>query len=435
MDDDLERDRTELLQFLYACPVGLIRADATGAITMLNPVAMQLLLGLGSVAQSMNLFAAIEGYAPELRHVVSDFEAEQGQICQGHRVFVGRSKGGKTDIPQVLACTIVKLGKDQLIVTLEDISERVAQERRLKQADAWFSSLLNAKDDFAILGLDLDGRIQTADAAVLLQTGFDERDLVGAHISILDRPDPASSSMSMTDEIAVAHRDGWHLAESWSALRDGGRYRCHRLISVRGDDSGAGQQVVGYTAVLRPVAQSRMDADKIRRRLTTDHLTGVCNRAHFFDIAEEELRRCSRSGRPVGLISLDIDYFKLVNDTHGHGVGDQVLKLVASACAAVLRPIDTLARLGGEEFTAMLPGADAVLTSTIAETMRSAIASASIKVGGTDLHVTASFGWVVGSAATGSLADLVQQADRALYTAKRSGRDRVVEGRPASPVA
>lgn len=429
VDDDLQREHDELLQFLYACPVGLIQADLDGTMTMLNPMAMQLLLPLGAEARTMNLFAAFAGCAPELRHIVQQFGGAHGPICHGHRIHVGRGPASISAMPHVLTCTIVKLNGQRLMATLEDVSERVAQERRLKQAEAWFASLLDEAEPFAILGLDASGRIETLNASAREQTGFTDTDVVGSHFGTLDRPDHASAALSVAEEIELARRDGWHLAEGWCALSTGDRYRCRRLISVRSEAEANGQRhVTGYTVVLRPVTRDGVDTHELRRRLTTDHLTGACNRAHFFEVAEVERRRCAHGDKPVGLVSLDVDHFKRVNDEFGHPAGDLVLRAVAEACAAALRPTDTFARLGGEEFVAVLPNTDVTMAALVAERMRAAVGALSIDVGEQRLNVTASFGCIARNARATSLNDLIEVADRALYQAKRTGRNRVVAG-------
>jgi diguanylate cyclase (GGDEF)-like protein len=152
-------------------------------------------------------------------------------------------------------------------------------------------------------------------------------------------------------------------------------------------------------------------------------VTGVCNRAHFFELAELERRRCSHADRSLGVVALDIDHFKRVNDTYGHGVGDLVLQAVAKACAGSMRPGDTFARLGGEEFVALLPGAEAETVLERAEGMRVAAASINVEVEGLELRVTASCGCAVGQATAHSISDLLERADKALYQAKRNGRN------------
>ena len=188
----------------------------------------------------------------------------------------------------------------------------------------------------------------------------------------------------------------------------------------------------GYVAVLRSTTKQRFDAAKLRRLLQTDHLTGACNRARFFELAERELRQGTYHGQALSVVAMDVDHFKRVNDTHGHAVGDEVLKAIAVACQGVLGPADTFARLGGEEFVAMvatdLPGA-----LTKAEALRETVARLEIaSVAGT-VRVTASFGCASLSPSVRSMAALLAEADKALYAAKRAGRNRV--GLPEDPAA
>ena len=198
------------------------------------------------------------------------------------------------------------------------------------------------------------------------------------------------------------------------------------MISVRSEiEADEQQDVTGFTVVLRQIPLGGLSTEELRRRLTTDHLTGVCNRAHFFDLAELERRQCVYASRVLGLIILDIDHFKRVNDSFGHAVGDLVLQAVATACAGTLRIGDTFARLGGEEFVALLPGANVATVVKRAEAMRAAVAAVTIVANGTDLRPTASFGCVTRSASATSVAQLLALADLALYRAKRSGRNRV----------
>ncbi|RYF11585.1 MAG: diguanylate cyclase, partial [Oxalobacteraceae bacterium] len=152
MTSELEAENAALLQFLYACPAGLIEFSASGGIGMVNPAAMNLLLPIAGRPFVTNLFEVMERCAPELRNMIHRFEAVQGAICDGHRIVTGRG-----DRSLVLACSIVKLTEERYIATLTDVSEQVARERRLKQAEAWFASLLDGVDDVAVLSLDANG--------------------------------------------------------------------------------------------------------------------------------------------------------------------------------------------------------------------------------------------------------------------------------------
>lgn len=125
-----------------------------------------------------------------------------------------------------------------------------------------------------------------------------------------------------------------------------------------------------------------------------------------------------------------MDHFKLVNDTYGHNSGDEALRSFSQACMSLLRPSDTFARLGGEEFVVLLPSTDLQSAGEAAERLRVTIATTAIEVTGSVLHVTASLG-CASTKGEGTLADLLAAADKALYTAKHSGRDRVILSSPA----
>lgn len=160
----------------------------------------------------------------------------------------------------------------------------------------------------------------------------------------------------------------------------------------------------------------------------TDPLTGLHN-ARFFDpFLDQQLAASERDSRPLGLIMLDIDHFKLFNDRYGHPAGDEALRAFSRAVQAVVRTSDVIARYGGEEFIVALPGAGRDEANRVAEKLRAAIEAATIDVGsGNVASITASLGVVSTGTHHVDRAGLVEAADRALYQAKREGRNRVVE--------
>jgi len=171
-----------------------------------------------------------------------------------------------------------------------------------------------------------------------------------------------------------------------------------------------------------------------------DPLTGLANRRQFELALAREVDRVARAGEPALLLVIDIDHFKAVNDTYGHAVGDQVLRAVARALSETIRPMDTVARIGGEEFALILPNCAPAFGQAVAERMRQRVERRMVPIGVDNqqaLRVTVSVGgafapqWVRSSAAL-----WIERADIQLYRAKNEGRNRAcLEQPPVSDVS
>lgn len=165
--------------------------------------------------------------------------------------------------------------------------------------------------------------------------------------------------------------------------------------------------------------------ERLFRLATTDALTGLLNRRYFLDKLTEELKRLHRGEAGAVLLTLDIDFFKAVNDTHGHAAGDRVLRHFAFTLKASLRDIDLIGRLGGEEFGILLPGTDPATGLMVAERLREAVALSPARVRNTDLPITVSIGLTDLDPADDHIDQPLQRADQALYAAKGAGRNGV----------
>ena len=409
-------EEEKLLEFLYAAPTGLVEIDAAGAIAMINPYAMKHLLPLAGARGASNLFTMLESSAPELRNLFDGFTEARGTVCDGHRITVdiGRHSDGRE--PKVLACTLVKLDSDRAIACITDITLQVTQERRLKQAETWFSSLMNDINDYAVVSITSEGLVDAVNASWTRQTGEAGDRLIGQTLSeIFPEGGGAHRMAELLDNTA---RDGWHLDELWHARRDGSRYWCQRLLAARAGSDG---ELAGYTVVLRDIVRPAYDTDDLRRLLTQDHLTGAANRARFQHLFERAQQAWVQHGTPLSLIMLDIDHFKRVNDTHGHLAGDLVLAGFADTITKALRPADVFARLGGEEFAVLLAGSTLVEAGDLAERLRVLVAAMRVVTPQGELSITVSLGCATAVAND----DLLRSADAALYIAKRTGRNRV----------
>jgi two-component system cell cycle response regulator len=167
-----------------------------------------------------------------------------------------------------------------------------------------------------------------------------------------------------------------------------------------------------------------VDANRrLAAQALTDELTGLANRRDGERQLERQVALCVRNGQDLGLIRVDVDHFKAINDTRGHQAGDRVLAEVARRLADAVRGGDELARWGGDEFVVLLPNTDRPGIVRAAERLRAAVAGAPVALEGADIAVTISVGWAHWAGDTAG--DLLVRADRALYAAKEAGRDKI----------
>lgn len=165
---------------------------------------------------------------------------------------------------------------------------------------------------------------------------------------------------------------------------------------------------------------------KLEKLAITDPLTGVFNRRHLLELAEQEFNRVSRYGSPLSVLMIDADYFKQVNDNYGHAVGDETLKAIAQLTQNLLRKVDCFGRIGGEEFLAFLPETQISQAIKVAERICKSIGSFRIKIDQQNIQITVSIGVATYEAPDRKIDDILKRADEALYEAKRRGRNQVV---------
>ena len=221
------------------------------------------------------------------------------------------------------------------------------------------------------------------------------------------------------------------------------------LIADDGDlpRAAKGLELGANDYVLRPIERNELLArarTQIRRKryqdrlrdnyeaslemALTDSLTGLFNRRYLMVHMERQLARIAETKKPVATLIMDIDHFKAVNDTFGHDAGDQVLLEVAARTSRNLRNFDLVARYGGEEFVVILPDTEEDVATTVAERLRTSIASQPFVISGVEkeIRLTTSIGFTLSETGREPAGDVLKRADEALYAAKRDGRNRVV---------
>ncbi len=201
-----------------------------------------------------------------------------------------------------------------------------------------------------------------------------------------------------------------------TVLPDGRNIRAHCEITAAG---GRMMTFCDVTDLIR-------NAELLEKLATVDSMTGLYNRRQFMALAEAEWSRFLRYQRPLSMLMLDIDHFKSVNDRFGHAVGDETLVSVAEAFQRAKRGSDIAGRIGGEEFTVLLPETDAAQALVLAERMRESVAAQSLCAQQARFNVTVSIGLAEASAGMSGIEALLRAADEALYQAKEAGRNRTV---------
>jgi len=413
-----EREIEELLQFIYLMPVGVMQLGDTGAVELLNPKAAQLLQDLGIDASSDGA-SILEQLRPGLRQLWRDSTGRLGDVTQAQRISPVRP--GRVALHLVLKLT--RPDARCTMVVLEDVTLVVERERDLSRARLRMNLVLENIHGYCVLMLDPQGIVFEWNPSIGRMFGGAEADVVGQSVLRGIAADLRSSEPPLdfaAIRLAVTRR-GWCHLESPCRRFDGSLLWGDCMVTAVVDPDG---ETSGYVAVIRDMTEEHARSQKLINAAWTDPLTGLYNRRGF-EARIESLR--GRQGGAAGLqtwIMIDIDHFKIVNDSFGHETGDEVLKAVALSLQSTLREKDFLARFGGEEFVLLLPGETEAVGVAVAERLRMKLQALVIKVGGRSIGVTASFG-VAQQAQGEAQAATLERADTALYRAKHAGRNRV----------
>jgi len=260
---------------------------------------------------------------------------------------------------------------------------------------------------------DKNGKITDVSEALCKLTGYTKKELIGKAHSIFRHKDMESSSFKNM-WTTLLQNNFWQ-GEVKNLNKDGSSYWAFVKINAIYDDNGNKK---GYCAIRENITNKK----EIEKLSITDALTQIPNRLYLDTIYEQESNRADRYNTELSLILIDIDYFKKVNDTYGHKVGDDVLIEVASILKNSIRATDFLGRWGGEEFLIICPEMSLLNIEKLAEKIRKKIESSNFKI---EDHITWSFGGTEYSACENK-ENAFNRVDKALYMAKEQGRNKVV---------
>lgn len=311
---------------------------------------------------------------------------------------------------------------------LEDVTEHRKAAKALAANEKKFRELVESLSDW-VWEVDEQGRYTYCSSKVKDLLGYEPAELIGK--SPFDLMTPAEAARVgdiFTKNIAAR--------KPLQCLENINLHKSGRPVVL--ETSGtpifhADGRFMGYRGIDRDITARKRLEQELEYQAHTDVLTGLHNRRHFFELAEQELIRSKRYGKQLSLLMLDVDQFKIVNDTYGHHVGDLVLQKLSGICAQTLRGIDIAGRIGGEEFAILLPETTAENALEVAERLRLAIAEATVQPeqGGSPVRFTVSIGVTSLNDADTQIDEMLRRSDAALYVAKEAGRNRVYTDAPA----
>lgn len=302
----------------------------------------------------------------------------------------------------------------RVLGTAQDVTDARRVERSLQENER----LLRAGFDGAAIGMALvapDGRCIRVNRALCALTGYSEHQLLGASFGSISHPE----DVERVDELIVRTLAGEissYQVEKRYVRASGELVWVHLSVSLVRDESG---EPLYFVSQVQEIGQRKRYEAELERLAAQDPLTGLLNQRVFRDQLRSEVARAARHGRPLSVVLLDLDHFKLVNDRHGHPVGDQVLTELGRRLQGLVRHGEPLARVGGEEFAWILPDTAGPDAYTAVERARAAISAVPFPNVGS---LTMSAG-ICELAYAQDAEQLYAQADKALYWAKRHGRN------------
>ncbi len=254
--------------------------------------------------------------------------------------------------------------------------------------------------------------------------GYSEDEILGQPISMIIPNKEHYDNDSMLYDFARSHVRA--------------RYEIHRKFPIYGQHKDGREFMISlavvnatseryncYSLIINDISENKRNEEELIKLAATDPLTGIFNRREFRVVAEKEIMRSRRYGRPLSILMMDIDHFKIINDSFGHAAGDKALQHLTKLCLTSLRTMDVIARWGGEEFVVMLPETGYKGAMIIAERLRKIIETVEFTHNNNKIDITVSIGVSSFKQGDDSVDILLSRSDEAMYKAKQAGRNRV----------
>ena len=400
-------------QILNSASEGIIGLDGKNIITFVNPAAAEMtgwrvVEMIGKPADTMLNYVPVNGSG----QAEQNSDSLMALMPQRDLVDFMLWRRDGTSFPIEFALSPIEEDGQQVgaVMVFRDISERKQIEEKLRLASAVFETTAEA-----IMVLDPSFRITTVNPAFTSITGYSAQEMLGRPPRFLSG-ERQNLHESIWESIRKSGR--WD-HEQWSLRKNGDEYAERISITAVTDML---KRIVQYIVVFSDITQRKLDEERIRYQANYDALTGLPNRALFMDRLTQALTQAGRSDQRLGLMFIDLDGFKLVNDTLGHDKGDELLVEASKRLMTCVRQGDTVARLGGDEFTIIMPNLGDVRNAPMVAQRIIDSLEQPFLLRTHEAFVSGSIGIATFPDDAGDAATLLRNADAAMYRAKEQGK-------------
>ncbi len=423
--ESLQRRVQQLELTLNSMSEGVIVCDVNGDLLLVNQSARQMLKTDSSLSSLSQVRAAYVDY----------HDAESIVPFWHHHPLVRALAGEKSkdrelslfDRKRNLSLTLNHASAPLLneagqiigaVDVFRDSTERHRALFELKRTEEQFRLLVEGTTDYAIFMLDQDGLVVSWNPGAERILGFGKSEIIGKHLSVFFTPEDHAKD-EPERKLRQANQEGRVEEDGWRVRKDGHRFWCTGVTGALRDSDG---KLKGYVAILRDNTERRLVDQNNFFLANHDALTGLPNRARFLERLHEALINADRDRTRAAIMLLDLDRFKVINDTLGHHTGDQFLKLVSKRLTQCVRETDTVARLGGDEFVMIMTRLKSLSSAElIAENVIHEL-SKPYAIDNHEINSGASIGIAFYPQDGSTSGELLQKADLAMYRAKATGR-------------
>ncbi len=422
----LSKEEKKIRAMLEATYDAYIMIDSTDRILFWSPAAENMFgwTSQEALGQKAHDLIVPPGYREEAAEGLKEFaRTGQGKVLNSVMEFQVFRKNGDPFFIERTVAAFESDGEFFAVSTLRDISDRKKAENKLRSY-AERISLASEAGGVGIWEWDIETGELVWNKQMYEIYCVSPDEFTGLYEAWTQRVHPDDLEGAEKElELAVNAASEWRW-EFRIILPDKKIRYIQAAARTHRDSEGRSLRMIGINLDMTGIKEAQHELEKLA---TTDSLTGLANRGHFMKLAAAELEKSRRYSRPLSVMMLDADKFKNINDTYGHETGDRVLQALASSFKLVVRNVDIIGRIGGEEFGLILPETGVKKAAAVAERIRQTVEQQAVSISdNTRVKFTISIG-------VSSLTDkavgidvLLKRADEALYSAKASGRNRVV---------